>query len=241
MSSSSKIEWTESTWNPMTGCSKVSPGCSNCYAERMAKRLQAIGHPNYVNGFSPKMHEHSLDLPLRWKKPKTIFVNSMSDLFHEEASDDFIMRVFDVMSKATWHRFQILTKRTERLLRLNPSIIWQPHIWMGVSVETSDYSYRIGHLQETGAYLKFVSFEPLLDSLNWINLRGIDWAIVGGESGPKARPIDISWVQNIKDCCQQQHVAFFFKQWGGVFKKKNGRLLDGQLWNEMPTSEYCAL
>lgn len=234
MSASSGIEWTEATWNPLTGCSKVSPGCVNCYAEKMALRLKAIGHPNYADGFSLRMHDHVLSLPLQWKKPKAIFVNSMSDLFHEEVSDDFIMRVFEVMSIADWHHFQILTKRSSRLLKLSECINWQPHIWMGVSVENNDYTYRIEHLRQTKACIKFVSFEPLLGGFNWVDLSSIDWAVVGGESGPRARPANISWVLNIRDCCQQQNVPFFFKQWGGRLRKRNGRLLDGKIWNEMP-------
>ena len=175
MSLSSEIEWTEATWNPLTGCTKISLGCLNCYAERMAKRLKAIGHPNYVNGFSLKMHEHVLSLPLLWKKPRKIFVNSMSDLFHEEASDDFILRTFEVMNKANWHNFQILTKRTERLLNLNRYINWQPHIWMGVTVETSDYIFRINHLRETNAHIKFISFEPYL-----VTLRTLIYTVLTG-------------------------------------------------------------
>lgn len=236
MSISSDIEWTEATWNPLTGCSKVSIGCLNCYAERMAKRLKAIGHPNYIDGFSLKMHEDTLSLPLQWRKPRKIFVNSMSDLFHEDASDDFILRTFDVMNEANWHIFQILTKRTERLLSLTKNIDWQPHIWMGVSVETNDYQYRINYLRETNAHVKFVSFEPLLGDFKQIDLFGIDWVIVGGESGPKARPVDASWVLNIRNHCHYQRTPFFFKQWGGRSKKKSGRLLEGKTWSEMPLS-----
>jgi len=234
MSSSSKIEWTEATWNPLTGCSKISLGCLNCYAEKMCKRLKAIGHPNYVDGFSLKMHECALSIPFQWKKPKNIFVNSMSDLFHEEATDDFILRIFNVMYKANWHNFQILTKRTERLLNLNSYIDWQPHIWMGVTVETNDYLYRITHLLKTNAHIKFISFEPLLGDLINIDLNGIDWVIVGGESGPKARPINSSWVLHVRDQCKQQNVPFFFKQWGGRQKNKSGRLLEGKTWNGLP-------
>jgi len=234
MALSSSIEWTESTWNPLTGCSKVSPGCKNCYAERMALRLQAIGNPNYTNGFKITMHEHVLELPLRWKKPQTIFVNSMSDLFHEEVPDSFIFRVFDIMRQAEWHCFQVLTKRSERLLELSPHLSWMPHIWMGVSVENQDYTFRIDHLRRTGAKVKFISLEPLLESIPNLNLEGIDWLIVGGESGPKARTMEASWVINIRNQCQEVNTPFFFKQWGGVNKKKAGRELEGRTWDEMP-------
>ena len=237
MANRSAIEWTESTWNPITGCTKISPGCKHCYAERMAKRLQAMGQPNYANGFELTMHEHVLELPLQWKKPQTIFVNSMSDLFHKDVPLEFVQKVFDVMHRANWHRFQILTKRSDRLLELSPQLDWQPHIWMGVSVETGKYTFRIDHLRETGAFIKFLSLEPLLGPLPGLNLQGINWAIVGGESGPGARPIDESWVIDIRDQCISAQVPFFFKQWGGVQKKKNGRMLEGRTWDEMPVSE----
>lgn len=235
MSSNSKIEWTESTWNPLTGCSKVSPGCQNCYAEVMARRLQAKGHPNYRNGFKLTMHEHVLKVPLSWKKPRIVFVNSMSDLFHEDVSVEFIMKTLEVMRQAHWHRFQILTKRAERLAELDKKIIWTPNIWMGVSVENQDYTFRIDCLRKTSACVKFVSFEPLLEPLPRINLKGIDWVIVGGESGPRARPMSAEWVKDIRDQCIKASVSFFFKQWGGVNKKKNGRKLEGRTWDEMPS------
>jgi len=237
MSNNSSIEWTESTWNPVTGCTKVSPGCKHCYAERMAKRLKAMGQPNYVNGFTLTLHEKVLDLPLKWKKPRMIFVNSMSDLFHEEVPEWFIEKAFDVMRRAHWHQFQVLTKRSERLLELSPTIAWPDNVWMGVSVECLDYVARIDDLRETGANIKFVSFEPLLGPLVELKLRGIDWAIVGGESGPKARPMERQWVMDIKAQCQREGVPFFFKQWGGKNKKKSGRLLEGRTWDEFPLFE----
>lgn len=238
MAAGSHIEWTESTWNPITGCSKISPGCKNCYAERMAMRLQAMGQPNYVNGFNLTVHEQALDLPLHWRKPQTIFVNSMSDLFHEDAPVDFILRVFDVMRRAGWHRFQILTKRADRLLELDSLLQWAPHIWVGVSIENSDYTFRIDCLRQTGAKIKFLSLEPLLGPLQNLNLEGIDWVIVGGESGPGARPMHSSWVTDIRDQCQRAQVPLFFKQWGGTNKKKAGRQLEGRTWDEMPASMH---
>lgn len=237
MALSSGIEWTQSTWNPVTGCTKISPACKNCYAERMAKRLQAIGHPNYADGFNISMHEHVLDLPLKWKKPQTIFVNSMSDLLHEEVPDKFILSVFEVMHHATWHRFQILTKRSNRLVNLAPQLPWLPHIWMGVSVESHDYAFRIEHLRNVGADIKFLSLEPLLGPIPDLDLRGIDWVIVGGESGPRARPMQSSWVVDIRDQCLRANVPFFFKQWGGTNRRKTGRQLEGRTWNEMPRAK----
>ncbi|MBN1211466.1 MAG: phage Gp37/Gp68 family protein [candidate division Zixibacteria bacterium] len=236
MAINSTIEWTQSTWNPVTGCSKVSPGCKHCYAERMAKRLHAMGQPNYSNGFKVTTHEKGLELPLRWKKPQTIFVNSMSDLFHEDVPVSFIQKVFRVMREAHWHRFQILTKRSERLLKMNTKIKWSPNIWLGVSVENEKYNYRIDHLRDTDAQIKFISFEPLLDSVGGLDLEGIDWVIVGGESGPKARPLREEWVLEILYQCQTAKVPFFFKQWGGTNKKKTGRLLKGRTWDELPCS-----
>lgn len=232
----SKIEWTDASWNPITGCTKISPGCKHCYAERMAKRLRAMDHPNYATGFQLAMHDHMLEQPLRWKKPQTIFVNSMSDLFHEDVPLAFIQRVFEVMRQASWHRFQVLTKRSERLLELSPEITWPVNVWMGVSVENSDYTFRIDHLRETEAHIKFLSLEPLLGPLPGLNLRKIDWVIVGGESGPGARPMSETWVTEIRDQCQACEVPFFFKQWGGTRKKKAGRMLQGRTWEEMPTT-----
>ena len=235
MATNSAIEWTESTWNPLTGCTKISPGCKHCYAERMALRLQAMGQPNYANGFNLALHESALELPLKWKKPQTIFVNSMSDLFHKSVPVEFIRRTFDVMRRADWHRFQVLTKRSERLAELSPTLPWKPHIWMGVSVESEKYTIRIDHLRRTGANVKFLSLEPLLGPLPGLGLRGINWVIVGGESGPGARAMDPEWALDVRDQCLDAGVPFFFKQWGGTRKKKAGRTLEGRTWDQMPT------
>lgn len=232
--SQSSIEWTESTWNPLTGCTKISPGCTHCYAERMAKRLQGMGQRRYVNGFELTLHEDVLELPLTWKKPQLVFVNSMSDMFHKDVPARFIHRAFDVMRRAYWHRFQVLTKRSERLMELSPSIDWPDNVWMGVSVESQDYAFRIDHLRKTGAGIKFLSLEPLLGPLRGLDLCGIDWVIVGGESGPGARPMEEQWVLEIKAQCRKTRVPFFFKQWGGFNKKKAGRLLQGRTWDELP-------
>ena len=230
----SKIEWTESTWNPITGCTKVSPGCKHCYAERMAKRLKAMGQANYANGFELTLQEHMLERPLTWKKPQQIFVNSMSDLFHKDVPLEYILRVFDVMKRASWHQFQVLTKRSQRLMELSDEIEWPDNVWMGVSVETTDYLYRIDHLRATGAKIKFLSLEPLLGALPNMNLTNIDWAIVGGESGPQARPMEEAWVEEIQHNCGEQGIAFFFKQWGGKNKKRSGRVLQGRTWDDYP-------
>lgn len=234
MATISSIEWTGSTWNPLSGCNKISPGCKNCYAERMAARLQKMGQFNYRNGFELTLQEHLLEQPLKWKKPRTIFVNSMSDLFHQDVPLKYLLDVFEVMKQAHWHTFQVLTKRSARLLELNPQIQWTPNIWMGVSVENEDYMYRIDHLRQTSANVKFLSLEPLLGPLASLNLESIDWVIVGGESGPGARPILEEWVKDIRNQCVSSQVPFFFKQWGGVNKKKTGRLLEGKTWDEMP-------
>lgn len=234
MSTNTAIEWTESTWNPVTGCTKISTGCKNCYAERMARRLQAMGQANYRDGFAVRTHENALELPLSWQKPQSIFVNSMSDLFHESVPEDFILRVFDVMKRAHWHRFQVLTKRSERLLQMSPILEWLPHIWMGVTVETGDYVHRIDDLRGTGASVKFLSMEPLLGPVVGLDLTDVDWVIVGGESGVGARPIDEAWVRGIRDSCLVARVPFFFKQWGGVNKKRAGRRLEGRTWDQMP-------
>jgi protein gp37 len=234
MGAKSSIEWTESTWNPVTGCTKVSPGCKFCYAERMALRLQAMGQRNYKNGFDLTLQQQALELPLRWKRPQTIFVNSMSDLFHSSVPESFIESVFDVMNRGNWHRYQMLTKRSERLLELSPKLLWGSQIWMGVSIENSKYEYRIDHLRETPAAIKFLSLEPLLGPLRSLNLEGIGWVIVGGESGPGARKMKLSWVTEIRDQCNAARVPFFFKQWGGVNKKRTGRELEGRTWDEMP-------
>lgn len=236
----SKIEWTESTWNPLTGCTKVSPGCKHCYAERMAKRLQAMGLEKYRNGFTLTLHPKVLADPLRWEKPQLIFVNSMSDLFHESVPLDFIQQIFAVMRCAHWHTFQVLTKRAEPLLELDALMDWPPNVWMGVSVENSDYIYRVQLLRQTHAAVKFLSCEPLLGPLPNLPLEGIDWVIAGGESGPQARLIDPLWVREIRDQCQTAKVPFFFKQWGGTRKKKTGRLLDDRTWEELPVSAALA-
>lgn len=235
MAQNSKIEWTQATWNPVTGCSKISTGCLNCYAERLAYRLQAMGSSNYKNGFKVSIHPNTLDIPLRWKKPRLIFVNSMGDLFHKNVPFYFIKRVFQVMAQANQHIFQILTKRSERMLKLSPKLNWPENVLMGVTVETSDYLNRLDHLKKTGASTKFVSFEPLLGNIEAPNLDNIDWVIVGGESGPGARTMSAEWVKSLRDWCVKENTPFFFKQWGGVNKKKNGRLLENKTWNQVPT------
>ena len=231
----SSIEWTDMTWNPVTGCTKISAGCKNCYAERMAHRLQAMGQPNYRNGFQVTLHPHVLNKPLELKKPQVIFVNSMSDLFHEEIPEAFIADVFEVMRRADWHHFQILTKRAERLAELAPRIEWPRNVWMGVSVEDQDQVFRVDHLRSTRAAVKFLSIEPLIAPIHTLNLEGIDWVIVGGESGPRSRPIEEQWVVGIQALCADASVPFFFKQWGGFHKKKHGRELQGRTWDEMPS------
>lgn len=234
MGDKSAIEWTDATWNPVTGCSKVSPGCKNCYAERLAARLEAMGNPRYRNGFEVTLHPDQLSLPLRWKGPRKIFVNSMSDLFHEAIPDDFIKQVFDVMAKADWHVFQILTKRAERLEALAAQLPWPENIWQGVSVESEEYTWRIRHLQEVPAAVRFISVEPLLGPISRLPLKGINWVIVGGESGPRFRVAQPIWVRSIRDQCLRTKVPFFFKQWGGFTSKAGGRQLDGRLWSQLP-------
>lgn len=234
MSSGSHIEWTDATWNPVSGCTKISPGCKNCYAARMAKRLQAMGQPNYANGFKTTLHEHALNIPLRWRQSRYVFVNSMSDLFHADVPLSYIQQVFRIMHEANWHQYQVLTKRSERLLQSDQYLDWSPNIWMGVSVENSKYKFRIDDLRRTEARVKFLSLEPLLGPLPNMNLTGIDWVIVGGESGPGARPINPDWVREIRDQCAKASIPFFFKQWGGPFKSRTGRTLDGRTWDEMP-------
>lgn len=240
MAGRSGIEWTESTWNPVTGCTKISTGCKHCYAERMARRLKAMGQPNYRNGFEVTCHPRMLDVPERWKTPQVVFVNSMSDLFHKLVPPEFILQVFDVMNQVDRHVYQVLTKRSERLAQLDSILPWVPHIWMGVSVETADHLSRIDDLRSTGAHTKFVSFEPLLGAIDDPNLEGIDWAIVGGESGPGARPMDADWARQLRDICLAQDVCFFFKQWGGTNKKKAGRILDRRTWDDMPAVPVAA-
>lgn len=230
----SSIEWTNSTWNPVTGCSKVSPGCKNCYAERLSKRLKSMGIRKYKNGFKVAIHEDTLSLPLDWKNPRRIFVNSMSDLFHEDVPFWFIEEVFSVMRQAEWHQFQILTKRSKRLLELSNKIKWPANVWMGVSVEDNEYAFRIDDLRQIKSAVKFLSLEPLIGPLPNLNLTDIDWVIVGGESGPGARVVLEEWILDIRDQCIQNGIPFFFKQWGGVNKKLSGRLLQGIEWNQYP-------
>jgi len=235
MANISSIEWTEATWNPLTGCQKISPGCTHCYAERISFRLQAMGNPSYHNGFSLTFHERLISLPLSWKKPKMVFVNSMSDLFQEDVPNEFIHAVFETMRKANWHHFQVLTKRSNILIDLDQELDWAPNIWMGVSVESEKYTFRIQDLKNTSANIKFLSLEPLLSPLPNLDLEGIDWVIVGGESGPGARPLKEEWVLDIRDQCAKEDIPFFFKQWGGVNKKRTGRLLEGRTWDGMPS------
>lgn len=236
MAIKSHIEWTEATWNPVTGCTKVSLGCQNCYAERLARRLRAMGNPNYVNGFRVTRHEHMLELPYRWREPRLVFVNSMSDVFHERVPLEFIRRMFDVMGDTRRHTYQVLTKRSERMLELADELPWPANVWMGVTVEHPDYAFRVNHLRDTPASTKFLSLEPLLAPIPRLDLSGIDWVIVGGESGPGARPMERKWVLQVRDRCREAGVSFFFKQWGGRNKKKNGRLLDGETYDAMPVA-----
>ena len=230
----SKIAWTDATWNPVTGCTKVSAGCMNCYAEVMARRLKAMGQPKYEDGFKTTLHPDVLEQPLHWRRSMLIFVCSMSDLFHQDVPDEFIKQVFDVMRTAHWHQFQVLTKRAGRLARLSHELDWPPHIWAGVTVENLDNIHRIKELRKTEAAVKFLSLEPLLGPIENLDLQGIDWAIVAGESGQKFRPMQEEWVRSIRDQCLDADVPFFFKQWGGRNKKKAGRVLDGRIWDEMP-------
>jgi len=234
MRTKTHIEWTESTWNPVTGCSKVSAGCLNCYAERMAKRLKAMGSPRYANGFSVATHDDLLDLPRTWKSPRKIFVNSMSDLFHEKVPIDFIRKVFETMHDCPQHTFQILTKRSARLVELSAQLKWAPNIWMGVSVEDERVFKRIEDLQKVPAAVRFHSLEPLIGPVENMPLRGIDWVIVGGESGPHSREIKLEWIRSIFRQCRKANTAFFFKQWGGTRKDLTGRELRGKTYDEMP-------
>ncbi len=251
MGSSSSIEWTEATWNPVAGCTIVSPGCTNCYAMRMARRLEAMGQPKYsgltrMSGGRAKWNgkiavdNESLMIPTKWKIGRMIFVNSMSDLFHDGVPIEFIQKVFSIMRATPQHTYQILTKRAERLLELSASISWSENVWMGVSVENESYSHRVDLLRRCGAKTKFLSLEPLLGPLDNIDLSNIDWVIAGGESGPGARPMRPEWVRGIRDQCLKFEVAFHFKQWGGVNKKKRGRKLDGRTWDQFPGSTNCA-
>lgn len=235
MRSKSHIEWTESTWNPVTGCSKISAGCKNCYAARMAARLKAMGTERYANGFAVTLHPDLIDAPRSWKAPRKVFVNSMSDMFHPKVPFEFIEKVFKTMADCPQHTFQVLTKRSERLVELAPRLIWAPNIWMGVSVEDQWVIERVDHLRLVPAAVRFLSCEPLIGPLNEIPLEGIDWVIVGGESGPGARSMDIEWVRSIFRQCRKANSAFFFKQWGGVQKHRYGRELRGRTYDEMPT------
>jgi protein gp37 len=241
MSQRTNIEWTEITWNPVTGCSKISPGCKNCYAERMAKRLQAMGQFRYRNGFLPTLQPQALKEPYHWKRSRIVFVNSMSDLFHEEVPLSYIKDVFQVMKNCPQHQFQILTKRSARLKQLAPYLEWSPNIWMGVSVENADFLYRINHLRSVPAITHFISIEPFIGPIYKLDLAGIDWVIVGGESGPGARPMKKQWVKTVKNICLKQAVPFFFKQWGGRHRKKAGRLFEDREWNEMPAGKIVEL
>lgn len=234
MAQNSRIEWTEATWNPVTGCTKVSPGCKHCYAERMASRLRAMGVPQYKDGFKLALHPDVLPLPLRIRKPRTFFVNSMSDLFHKDVPLAFVRQVFDVMQSASQHTFQVLTKRPEIAAARAPSLPWPANVWLGTSVENALYARRIETLVTIPAAVRFLSLEPLLGPIPRLPLGGIHWVIVGGESGPGARPMKPEWVLSIRDQCLAKAVPFFFKQWGGVNKKKTGRLLEGQCWDQMP-------
>lgn len=233
----SKIEWTETTWNPTSGCTKISSGCKNCYAERMSFRLQAMGMEKYKDGFEIRMHPSVLKEPFTWKNPRTVFVNSMSDLFHEELPLKYIQEVFKVMNENPIHTFQVLTKRADILEEYSNYLNWTKNIWMGVTVENKENKQRIDSLRNIGANVKFLSLEPLIGSVGKLDLENIDWAIVGGESGPGAREIKKEWIIEIKEQCQFQNTHFFFKQWGGTNKKKTGRVLEGKIWDEMPTRE----
>ncbi len=230
----SKIEWTECTWNPVTGCTKISPGCDNCYAERMATRLKAMGQPKYARAFEVVTHEDCLADPLEWTSPQVIFVNSMSDLFHKRVPLEFIQRVFGTMREADHHTFQVLTKRSGRMAQLSAALDWPPNAWAGVSVENQDYAFRLDHLRQVDAAVRFVSFEPLIGPIVGADLTGIDWVIVGGESGPGARPMKEEWVLELKRTSDGAGVPFFFKQWGGTNKKKTGRELLGRTWDGVP-------
>ncbi|MGO3933089.1 DUF5131 family protein [Rhodopseudomonas pseudopalustris] len=246
MADATAIEWTDATWNPVTGCTKISAGCDNCYAERFSERFRNVpGHP-FESGFDLTLRPERLDQPLRWRTPRMIFVNSMSDLFHKEIPTEFVSRVFDTMERAQWHTFQILTKRSSimrKFLRTRYGSSRGPkHMWFGVSVEDGSRKSRIDHLRESPAGVRFLSLEPLIAPVGQLNLQGIDWVIVGGESGPRARPMDAEWVREIRDQCTASGVAFFFKQWGGFRPKSGGRNLDGRKWNQFPkVTSSCAV
>ena len=236
--STTTIEWTEATWNPVTGCSKVSPGCSNCYAERMAKRLQAMGQPNYRDGFAVRTHEHMLEVPVGWKKPRMVFVNSMGDLFHEEVPLPFVKSVFEVMERTPRHTYQLLTKRADHLVKIAPFLPWPKNVWMGVTVEDNKRLSRVEKLRIVPSAIRFLSIEPLLGPLPDLCLDAIDWVIVGGESGPGARVMQRDWVLDIRNVCVDNRVPFFFKQWGGLRKKSAGRELENRTWSQMPLAIF---
>lgn len=233
----SSIEWTEMTWNPTTGCNKISAGCKYCYAEVMSRRLQAMGIDKYKDGFKLRLHEDALLIPYGWKSPKIVFVNSMSDMFHKDVPLSFIQKVFKTMNENPQHTFQVLTKRSDILLKYHKELNWTHNIWMGVSVEDNRVKNRIDDLRKTNARTKFLSCEPLIGPLSKMNLKKIDWIIVGGESGRTPRPMDVNWVLDIQQQCKMAKVAFFFKQWGGTNKKKAGRILNGKTYDEMPSIE----
>lgn len=234
MATASSIEWTDATWNPVTGCTKISAGCKNCYAERMAKRLRAMGKNQYRNGFKLTLQPKAIEIPLHWRSPRLVFVNSMSDLFHRDVPDAFIENVFDVMKRCPQHTFQILTKRPERVAEIGRKLPWPENVWMGTSVEDNRVRDRIKHLRRVPSQVRFLSVEPLIGPIPRLPLAGLHWVIVGGESGPKARPMAPDWVRAIRDRCVGRGVPFFFKQWGGVNKKRTGRVLDGRTWDELP-------
>lgn len=247
MGDRSRIEWTETTWNPVTGCDKISPGCDNCYALTLSRRLKAMGAEKYQNdgdprtsgpGFAVTMHPGALDQPLRWRSPRVVFVNSMSDLFHAKVGIDFIKDVFDVMAATPQHTYQVLTKRPIRARRLADQLSWPENLWLGVSVETVEYANRVDELRRIPAAVRFLSCEPLLGDLTGLDLSGIGWVIAGGESGQGYRPVDVRWVRAIRDTCIQANVPFFFKQWGGRTPKAHGRELDGRLWDQMPVAAH---
>ena len=241
MAERSTIEWTEATWNPVTGCSKVSPGCAHCYAETFAERFRGVeGHP-YEQGFDLRFWPNRIELPLQWRRPRVVFVNSMSDLFHEAIPLDYVRRVFDVMARAEWHTFQVLTKRHDRLAELAPELPWPPNVWMGVTIENRKFVHRADRLREVDAAVRFISAEPLLGRLEGLDLSGIDWLIAGGESGYRHRRIDPEWARELRDRCIEEDVAFFFKQWGGHRPKSGGRLLDGRTWDELPAAAELAI
>lgn len=234
MSQKTSIEWTEYSWNPVTGCTKISDGCLNCYAEKMARRLKSMGNSRYKNGFEVTLQEDLLDIPYQWKKPRMVFVNSMSDLFHHDIPFEYISKVFTVMNNCPQHTFQILTKRSERLVECSIHLKWTHNIWIGVSIENNKVLNRLKDLKKVRARTRFISFEPLLEKIELKTLNGIDWVIVGGESGPNSREMKEEWATSIRDICISNNIPYFFKQWGGFYKKRNGRLLDGIEWSNMP-------